>query len=760
MKKNLIVILAMVLIMTHVIPPYNIVLANDEVSECENMDFTVRTIKENNEKISGTGMASDHLTIEFKTKNKTKIVNVDVNSKFELKVDEEFLELNDVILISNDYFKIETKVVSEESSSNSLQSVQYIECPLVEETSGAEEVTEEPDTEEATNSEDVVTEEPETGEPSESEDVAPEEPDTEETTDSEDVATEESGTEETTNSEDVVTEESDTEEASNSEDTVTKKTDTEDRLEESIASDVVKEDSSESDTEDTTEVTETPKKDAEMYSKSKISESKNLLGDQSLPKKDEVKIERFNNLIGNNTRILDISLLSNATLNGEIIGSGEKYRLKLTYKADTVLSLGVLSNIYTYFQLPLDIPIEDVRIIEANYNAPRIGELWRNRGSFSKDNIVKDYSNNAIYTKYSNSISIALASYYIFDLTVELDELPATSDGQYVFQSAGTSGLIDLSILSNDLASLTLNAPVLPQTPSISQPIYSSDEVVSGTGEPNHKIIIRIGNEEYMGETDSEGEFSVTIPPQQEGTVIRAAIESDEGYESDEVSVTVVEPLERPELNPIYSRDSIVTGTGLPDYTVIVTIDNREYRTETDSNGEFSVTIEPQTPGTVIAAKLVEESSGIESPEVDTTVLEGTVSFYNVPPVIMFDNTVIDYTQKNTRIPRENPNWALEVNDTRRVGSNISILAEEVKPLTTSDGVHTLPGSLVYRDSNLNTTPLNEGAEEVFNGTTQEEPIQSFSWEDGQGILIEVNPLTVRPESYSGTINWTISNGP
>ena len=740
MKRNLIVIIALVLIMTHVIPPYNIILANDEVNECENMDFTVQMIKENDESIKGNGFASDQLKVDFINKNQSEIANVNSGGQFELKVEAGYLQANDVIRISNDYYSIETQVANEEVGSQTVQSQQHLECPVVE-IKEIQKYTDSDDTPKERVASDTDTE-------NGSEEIAVSDTEPEET--SEDSVISDTETEDT--SEDSAASDTDTE--NDSEEIAFSDTETEDTSEDSVVSDA--------EPEETSEFFGTLKRDDDMFSKSKTLETTDIINDEILQKQDEINIEKFNNLIGNNTRLLDVSLLSNATLNGEIIESGEKYRLKLTYRGNTVLSLGVLSNIYTYFQLPLDIPIEDVRIIEANYNAPSllgIGGLLRKRDSFSQDNIVKDYSNNAIYTKYSNSVSIALASYYIFDLTVELDKLPATLDGQYVFQSAGASGLIDLSILSNDLASLTLDAPVLPQTPSISQPIYSSDEVVSGTGEPNQKIIIRIDNEEYMGETDSEGEFSVTIPPQQEGTVIRVVIESDEGYESEEVSVTVVEPLERPELNPIYSRDSVVTGTGLPNHTVIVTIDNKEYRTETDSNGEFSVTIEPQTPETVITAKLVEESSGIESPEVDTTVLEGTVSFHNVPPVIMFDTTVIDYTQTNMRIPRED-DWSIDIRDTRIEGNQYSIYAEAEKPLTNTENQYILPNALVYVNSENEAQSLYGNPVKVHEGVTDGEEITKKKWADDEGVLIEVNPISVQPGTYETTINWTLTDGP
>lgn len=135
-------VVAFILIFTHIIPPYNISFANDEVNDCENMDFTVQTIRENDKEISGNAQPSQTLEIDFKTKNKTEVIVVDTNGKFELKVEEEFLALDDVIMISNDYFKIDTKAVPEESTASKIQSNQYVDCPIVEK-KNIEEVLEE-----------------------------------------------------------------------------------------------------------------------------------------------------------------------------------------------------------------------------------------------------------------------------------------------------------------------------------------------------------------------------------------------------------------------------------------------------------------------------------------------------------------------------------------------------------------------------------------------------------------------------------------
>lgn len=197
MRKNLIITVIATLIFTHIIPPYNTIFASEEVTECENMNFTVQTIVENDKKIVGTALPSDQLNIEFKTKNITEPINVSSNGKFELAIEAGFLEANDIVTISNEYFIVETKVASEGTAEQSVQSSKYVECPvLIEEESEPEEIPEE------AVSEEEASEPEETMEETASEEEVSEPEETpEEAASEEEVSEPEEAREETTNEE-------------------------------------------------------------------------------------------------------------------------------------------------------------------------------------------------------------------------------------------------------------------------------------------------------------------------------------------------------------------------------------------------------------------------------------------------------------------------------------------------------------------------------------------------------------------------------
>lgn len=191
MKKNLMIGIAFVLIFTHIIPPYNISFANDEVNDCENMDFSVHTIIENDKKIVGTGLPSDQLTVEFNSKNKTEVVVINSSGRFELTVEEEFLEENNLITISNEYYKVETNIADEDDSLQTVPSRQYVECPvLVEQESETESEETLEETSEELESGETLEEATSEEETSESEETLEKEASEEEVSESEEISEE------------------------------------------------------------------------------------------------------------------------------------------------------------------------------------------------------------------------------------------------------------------------------------------------------------------------------------------------------------------------------------------------------------------------------------------------------------------------------------------------------------------------------------------------------------------------------------------
>ena len=349
------------------------------------------------------------------------------------------------------------------------------------------------------------------------------------------------------------------------------------------------------------------------------------------------------------TGLLRIRLLNNATLDIDIRQSGNgKQRIHMVYEGEGLINVALLENSYIIFHLPREIA-DEMTIVNATYDVPAVGLLipiLRNRGSFSPADI--EVGGSQVYMNFKNLLSLNLLSRtnYIFTLTIELDRLPPTPDGEYLFIADATRKLVDLSLFAEDYARTKLPAPKIPDAPILDEPIYTTDSIVTGSGEPSSTIIVKIGEEQYSDFVDSNGNFAVSIPNQQAGTEIRAVIVNDDGIESEETTAVVEEPPdatppEPPIVDEVYSNDTVVTGRGEEFCTVVVTIEGKDFFGQTCGEGRFSVDIPAQLPGTVISVVLIDEAGNVSRPTT-TIVKEATISFTSVPENIEFSTTKIE----------------------------------------------------------------------------------------------------------------------
>lgn len=471
----------------------------------------------------------------------------------------------------------------------------------------------------------------------------------------------------------------------------------------------------------------------------------------------------------NNTQprqgVLDVTLLSDSSLDASY--SEDDSQIVLTYEGSGALDLSLLSDTYITFRLPSEIMnVISKEDLSASYNVPAVSiiiPIIRNRGTFDQDEI--NIEGNQVYMNFTSLLSLNLLSTenYEFTLTIDLEELPPTETGRYSFKAEATDQLVNLSILSEEnIATATLGAPQVPNAPVIDLPVYTTDTQVTGTGEPNTSINLQIGNKEYTSQVDSAGNFSVDILAQVEGTEIQARIVDEQGYESNPTSAVVTlppdtTPPDAPLVDPVFSNDTVINGEGEPNTAITLTANSTEYEGIVDGNGNYSVAIPEQEPGTIISAVLTDEAGNV-SELTEVTVIEATVSFYNVPESLSFKSTEIG--SDIVQIPREVPKWNLEVIDTRGPGSNFSVLAEAEHPLSTVNGNHTLPNSLVYVDGNGNQMSLSNGPVEVYSGQTGEDPITNIQWNENQGPLIEVDTDQVYAQSYDTAVTWTLVDAP
>ena len=123
MKNKFIYLIVIIVITTNIIPPYSI-FASD--IQCENKVFSMQTVNETDEKITGNGTPSERIEIKF-LKHKAEVI-IDNNGKFEHEIKEGILAEGDRLVLSNDYHEIETVVAGDDTSKTNINSHPYVEC--------------------------------------------------------------------------------------------------------------------------------------------------------------------------------------------------------------------------------------------------------------------------------------------------------------------------------------------------------------------------------------------------------------------------------------------------------------------------------------------------------------------------------------------------------------------------------------------------------------------------------------------------------
>lgn len=137
-----------------------------------------------------------------------------------------------------------------------------------------------------------------------------------------------------------------------------------------------------------------------------------------------------------------------------------------------------------------------------------------------------------------------------------------------------------------------------PITPRVDE-IKSSSDFVTGTADADATIsILKDGIEISSGIVNSDGNFKIQIPRQEEDAQIVIVSENEKGYMSDEVTMMVVKG-ELLEINDIHDTDTIVEGRGEADNRISILKDGIEIgSTVIGSDGTFKAEIKPQENGT------------------------------------------------------------------------------------------------------------------------------------------------------------------
>lgn len=138
-----------------------------------------------------------------------------------------------------------------------------------------------------------------------------------------------------------------------------------------------------------------------------------------------------------------------------------------------------------------------------------------------------------------------------------------------------------------------------------------------------------------------------------------------------------------------------------------------------------------------------------------------TFSFNATPELLDFQST--EMTSDEVTIDRTNPDWNIQVKDTRNNGSNWSITATvngAFKDESDPDAKQ-LHNALTYTTGRTETRILDNQAFEFYEGKSDTETIKTVESPKNQGFRMKVNPTGVKADAeYQTSITWTLNDTP
>ncbi|MBC2257062.1 beta strand repeat-containing protein [Listeria booriae] len=291
-----------------------------------------------------------------------------------------------------------------------------------------------------------------------------------------------------------------------------------------------------------------------------------------------------------------------------------------------------------------------------------------------------------------------------------------------------TSSSVNTTVTQGTVATPTINA------------VTTDDTTVKGTGINGATVTITIGSNTYTG-TVTDGEYAITIPKQTAGTVVSAK-QTLNSKTSSSVATTVTQgSIPAPTIHAVTTDSTTVTGTGVADATVTLTIGGIDYTGTVDADGNYAIAILKQAVGTIITA--TETLNGITSGPTIATVTQGTVAAPTLNSL-----TTEDTITRGTGI----------------TGATVTItIGSNTYTGTVTDGEYaiTIPkqaaGTVVSAKQTLNSKTSSSVTTTVTQGSLAAPTIHAVTTDSttvtGTGVAGATVTLTIGGIDYTGTVD-------
>ena len=131
-----------------------------------------------------------------------------------------------------------------------------------------------------------------------------------------------------------------------------------------------------------------------------------------------------------------------------------------------------------------------------------------------------------------------------------------------------------------------------PVNPQFIETITNSDSVIKGFGEPNSSVKIFLNDKEFIGDVHSNGYFEIPVGDdlREVGEIRIISYDSFNNY-SDMIECKVVDviPPNKPNIDVVDCNNNFVYGNGEANCEVIVSFDEKKYKSYINQDGSFYV---------------------------------------------------------------------------------------------------------------------------------------------------------------------------
>lgn len=134
-----------------------------------------------------------------------------------------------------------------------------------------------------------------------------------------------------------------------------------------------------------------------------------------------------------------------------------------------------------------------------------------------------------------------------------------------------------------------------------------------------------------------------------------------------------------------------------------------------------------------------------------------SLSFLDVPNELKFKTTTIQ--SQMTIIGREDPDWALSIEDTRSDGEPWSLMVT-ANPLRSDKTGHEIEGAIIFKKEDEIYHLSSTSSTLVIENSEMEIKVTEVSWNHDEGLLLQMRPGEARATTYTTTITWTLQTGP